>query len=64
MTRDVYMFDISHSDDAKMLHSTRKEALADETLSLMEVAEIIGAVDARFAWLNSRTFGGQTGRWN
>lgn len=63
MSRDVYMFDVSHTDDAKLLQSIRKEVLADDLLSLLECAEILGAVDKRFAWLNARAVGNQKPRW-
>lgn len=62
MTKDVYLYDIARSADARWLLALRSATGADDEFSQNDCDEILRAIDARIAQLNATAAGPQKAR--
>jgi hypothetical protein len=61
---EVYLFDVSRTDDLNLLHHLQRKAEADADLLPSERLEVVSAINSRLSWLNARTVSGeQKPRW-
>ena len=63
MTKDIYLFDISRTDSAKLLHHCAELAATDADLTQNERAEIQEAIARKFGRMNAVARGKQKPRW-
>ena len=62
MDKSADLFDISRTDEARILHALHRQASTDPELTPREVAEISDAISRRFGALNRPTTAPK-GRW-